>query len=192
MADVVIAVKDADFYVTAPSEVTAEESYEAGTVDVLCDTFEEAVDAAKNIASLLPSNNISPAPLFEFAAPSTFANDGDDAMTVINSIADANSVVELKGGYSESKCKTVLATVMGTTVGFVAFEGELFALAAHIRLRLWLSFAMLIQSLLLHWLMQTAQLIRQARKISALQRLQATSAYATATTPKISVITGTQ
>lgn len=60
---VVIAVKDADFYVTAPSEVTAEESYEAGTVDVLCDTFEEAVDAAKNIASLLPSNNISPAPL---------------------------------------------------------------------------------------------------------------------------------
>ena len=45
-------------------------------------------------------------------------------MAVINSIADANSVVELKGGYSEKKCKTALATVMGTTVGFVAFEGE--------------------------------------------------------------------
>ena len=124
MADVVIAVKDADFYVTAPSEVTAEESYEAGTVDVLCDTFEEAVDAAKNIASLLPSNNISPAPLFEFSAPSTFANDGDDAMTVINKKTKTKTKKKLKGGYSENKCKTVLATVMGTTVGFVAFEGE--------------------------------------------------------------------
>ena len=108
MADVVIAVKDADFYVTAPSEVTAEESYEAGTVDVLCDTFEEAVDAAKNIASLLPSNNISPAPLFEFEAPSTFANDGDDAMTVINSIADANSVVELRADIQKTNAKPFL------------------------------------------------------------------------------------
>ena len=124
MADVVVAVKDADFYVTAPSEVTAEESYEAGTVDILCDTFEDAVAQVKNLASLLPSNNLAPSPLFEFEAPSTFANDGDDAMAVINSIADANSVVELKGGYSEKKCKTALATVMGTTVGFVAFEGE--------------------------------------------------------------------
>ena len=191
MADVVIAVKDADFYVTAPSEVTAEESYEAGTVDVLCDTFEEAVDAAKNIASLLPSNNISPAPLFEFAAPSTFANDGDDAMTVINSIADANSVVELKGGYSENKCKTVLATVMGTTVGFVAFEGEPIcpccSYKAEAMVKLCDAYSIPVVTLV-----NANGAVNKAGKenqcLTAFTKL--TSAYATATTPKISVITG--
>lgn len=191
MADVVIAVKDADFYVTAPSEVTAEESYEAGTVDVLCDTFEEAVDAAKNIASLLPSNNISPAPLFEFAAPSTFANDGDDAMTVINSIADANSVVELKGGYSENKCKTVLATVMGTTVGFVAFEGEPIcpccSYKAEAMVKLCDAYSIPVVTLV----NANGAVNKEGKENQCLTAFtKLTSAYATATTPKISVITG--
>ena len=173
MAALVIAVKDADFYVTAPSEVTAEESYEAGTVDVLCD------------------NNISPAPLFEFAAPNTFANDGDDAMTVINSIADANSVVELKGGYSENKCKTVLATVMGTTVGFVAFEGEPIcpccSYKAEAMVKLCDAYSIPVVTLV-----NANGAVNKAGKenqcLTAFTKL--TSAYATATTPKISVITG--
>lgn len=92
-------------------------------------------------------------------------------MTVINSIADANSVIELKGGYSENKCKTVLATVMGTTVGFVAFEGEPISPCCSYKAEAMVKLCDLIQSLLLHWLMQTAQLIRQVRKINALQRL---------------------
>ena len=47
MADVVIAVKDADFYVTTPSDVTADTCYEQGTVDILADDLDGALTAAK-------------------------------------------------------------------------------------------------------------------------------------------------
>ena len=191
MADVGVAVKDADFYVTAPSEVTAEESYEAGTVDILCDTFEDAVAQVKNLASLLPSNNLAPSPLFEFEAPSTFANDGDDAMAVINSIADANSVVELKGGYSEKKCKTALATVMGTTVGFVAFEGEPIcpccSYKAEAMVKLCDAYSIPVVTLV-NANGTVNKPGKENQSLTAFTKL--TSAYATATTPKISVITG--
>ena len=62
MADVVIAVKDADFYITAPSEVKAEESFAQGTVDILADDVNGAIASVKNLVSLLPSNNLASAP----------------------------------------------------------------------------------------------------------------------------------
>ena len=49
MADVVIAVKDADFYVTTPSDVTADTCYEQGTVDILADDLDGALTAAKDV-----------------------------------------------------------------------------------------------------------------------------------------------
>ena len=49
MADVVVAVEDADFYVTAPSEVTAAESAKAGTVDVLAKDFDEAASKIREL-----------------------------------------------------------------------------------------------------------------------------------------------
>ncbi len=66
MADVVIAVKDADFYITAPSEVKAEESFAQGTVDILADDVNGAIASVKNLVSVLPSNNLEAAPMFDF------------------------------------------------------------------------------------------------------------------------------
>ncbi|MFQ9838761.1 MAG: carboxyl transferase domain-containing protein [Eubacterium sp.] len=43
MADVVVAVKDADFYISAPNDVTAEDNYKSGSIDILSESFEEAV-----------------------------------------------------------------------------------------------------------------------------------------------------
>lgn len=124
MADIVVAVKDAEYYVGTPSDVTADETYENGAIDILCDSYDEAAASVRQLVSLLPSNNLSPSPLFEFSAPAQAPSDGADAMAIINAVADSGSVIELKGAYSESKCKTVLATVMGTTVGIVGFEGK--------------------------------------------------------------------
>ena len=189
MADVVVAVKDADFYVSAPSDVTAEDSYKEGTVDVLCDDFNGAVEAVKDIISVLPSNNLSPAPIFDFSAPQTVASAGADALSIIASIADDASVIELKGGYAEANCKTALATVMGSTVGFVAFEGNALCPACSYKAEAMVKLCD-AYSIPVITLVNADGVItdKENPMLTALTKL--TSAYATATCPKISVITG--
>ncbi len=189
MADVVVAVKDADFYISAPSDITAETSYKEGTVDVLVDDFDAAVEAVGDIVSLLPSNNLSSAPIFDFAAPSVLANEGDDALSIIKAVADDTSVVELKGGYASSNCKTALATVMGTTVGFVAFEGNALCPACSYKAEAMIKLCD-AYSIPVVTLVNADGVIneKENQMLTALTKL--TSAYATATCPKISVITG--
>ncbi len=189
LADVVVAVKDADFYISAPSDVTAETSYNEGTVDVLCDDFNGAVEAVKDLVSLLPSNNLSPAPIFDFAAPQIAAQEGADALSIVASIADDASVVELKGGYAASNCKTALATVMGSTVGFVAFEGNALCPACSYKAEAMIKLCD-AYSIPVVTLVNADGVIseKENQTLTALTKL--TSAYASATCPKISVITG--
>lgn len=189
MADVVVAVKDADFYVSAPSEITAEDSYKEGTVDVFADDFDGAVNEVKKIVSLLPSNNLSSAPIFEFSQPVSVPDENSDVMAVINSIADEGSAAEIKGGYASSNCKTVLATVMGTTVGFIGFDGEALcpgcSYKAEAMIKLCDAYSIPVVTLV------NAQGIineKENQMLTALTKL--TSAYASATCPKISLITG--
>lgn len=188
MADVVIAVKDADFYVSAPSDTTAEDCYEKGTVDVLVDSFDEACRACGDLIALLPSNNLSPAPIFDFANPQIVANEGADALTVINSIADDGSVVEIKGGYASSNCKTALATVMGSTVGFVAFDGDAICPACSYKAEAMIKLCDAYSIPLVTVVNANGVQGENNSILTALTKL--TSAYATATTAKISLITG--
>lgn len=188
MADVVVAVKDADFYVSAPSDTTAEDCYEKGTVDVLVDSFDEACRACGDLIALLPSNNLSPAPIFDFANPQIVANEGADALTVINSIADDGSVVEIKGGYASSNCKTALATVMGSTVGFVAFDGDAICPACSYKAEAMIKLCDAYSIPLVTVVNANGVQGENNSILTALTKL--TSAYATATTAKISVITG--
>lgn len=189
MADVVIAVKDADFYVSAPSDITAETSYKEGTVDILADDFDAAVNSVRSLISALPSNNLAGAPVFDFAAPQTLANVGDNAASIIKAIADDASVIEIKGGYAASNCKTALATVMGTTVGFVGFEGNALcpacAYKAEAMIKLCDAYSIPVVTLV-----NADGVIseKENQTLTALTKL--TSAYATATCAKVSVITG--
>ncbi|MCD7796688.1 MAG: carboxyl transferase [Clostridiales bacterium] len=188
-ADVVVAVKDADFYVSAPSEITAQDSYEAGTVDILADDFESAAAKVKYIVSLLPSNNLSPVDIFDFSAPSIVPADDSDALTVIKAIADEGSVIEFKGGFSVKNCKTVLATVMGCTVGFVGFNGKPLcrknAEKAQALVKLCDAYSIPVVTIV-----NANGVISDDENavLSALTSL--TSVYAGATCPKISLITG--
>lgn len=189
LADIVVAVKDADFYVSAPSDITASQSYEEGTVDILCDDFDKAVEAVKDIVSLLPSNNLSATPIFDFSASQTLASSGDDAMTIISSISDDCSVVEIKGGYASSNCKTALATVMGSTVGFVAFEGNALCPSCSYKAEAMIKLCD-AYSIPVITLVNADGVIseKENQMLTALTKL--TSSYATATCPKISIITG--
>lgn len=189
MADVVIAVKDADFYVSAPSDIKAETSYKEGTVDILCDDEKAAVESARELVALLPSNNLSPAPVFDFAPAQTAASEGADAMAIINAVADDASAVELKGGYASSNCKTALATVMGSTVGFIAFDGNAVcpacAYKAEAMVKLCDAYSIPVITFV-----NADGIIKEKENQTLVALTKLTSAFATATCPKISVITG--
>lgn len=189
MADVVIAVKDADFYVSAPSDVTVQQSYEAGTVDVICDDFDNAVQSVRDIISLLPSNNLASLPVFDFSAPQGVAQEGADVLSTIASIADDASVVELKGGYASSNCKTALATVMGSTVGFIGFEGNALCPACSYKAESLIKFCD-AYSIPVITIANADGIVKEKENQTLVALTKLTSAYATATCPKISVITG--
>ncbi len=188
LADVVVAVRDADFYVSVPSEVTAEQSAKEGTVDILCDDFGKACEEVKNVLDLLPSNNLDVVPSFD-SQNSQKAVDNKDALSLIKSIADDGTVAELKSEYA-ANCNTALATFNGATVGFVAFDGGALcpacAYKAEAMVKLCDAYSIPIITVA-----NADGLIREKENqmLTALTKL--TSAYASATTAKISVITGT-
>lgn len=188
MADVVVAVKDADFYITTPSEVTASESFENGTVDVLADDFEGAVNSVKELVSLLPSNNLSPAPLFDFAEPQNLPNASASVKDIISSVADADMGLELKAGYGENVV-TVLSSVMGSTVGFVGFDGNAVCPSCAYKAE---SFVKLCDAfnIPIVTFVNANGLAKEKENQMLVAATKLTSAYATATCPKISVVTG--
>lgn len=121
MADVVVAVKDADFYVTAPSEITTDDSAKSGIIDILSDDFEEAVSKVRLLNSILPLNNLSIGNWLDFSEPSNSLSKNMSAGELVLALADEGSVVELKKEYADNVV-TALATVNGRPVGFVAFD----------------------------------------------------------------------
>ncbi len=115
-ADVVVGVKDTDFYASSNSSLNTGSAEEKGIVDMLADNAEQAVELAKKAAAYLPQNNLSPLPEFEFS-PAESSND------IIASFADEGSVTELKKGYAENVV-TAFATIGGTPCGIVRFNGK--------------------------------------------------------------------
>ena len=189
MADVVIAAKDADFYITAPSSVTAEESFKQGTVDILADDIDAAIASAKEIVSVLPSNNLESAPMFDFEEKlSAFAETDASAKDIITALADDSSVVEIKAGYAENAV-TAFAQMGGSTVGFVAFDGNAVcpncAYKAESFIKLCDAFNISIITLV-----NAKGLNNEKENQMLVAATKLTSAYASATCPKISVITG--
>ncbi len=189
MADVVIAVKDADFYISAPSDISAETSYKEGTVDILCDDFEAAAVKVGELISLLPSNNLDSLPIFEFSAPEKVADTSDNACGIIEAIADNASIVELKGGYADENCVTALATVMGSTVGFIAFNGGALCPSCSYKAESLLKLCDAYSIPVITVVNANGVVnIKENQTLTAVTKL--TSAYASATCPKISVISG--
>lgn len=188
MADVVVAVKDADFYVTAPSEVTAEACAQEGTVDILADDFDSAVKAVRDIITLVPSNNLSTPPVYDFTDPAAAADTGACAADIIKAAADEGSVIELKEKYAKN-CITALATVAGSTVGFVGFDGKSVCPSCAYKAEAFVKFCDAFNIPVVTLL--SANGLRKERENQMLiAAAKLTAAYATATCPKISVITG--
>lgn len=125
-SDVVVMAKDAELYFAdAEGDASAEAAMAAGVADLVCDDAEAAVKAAREIITMLPLNNLSETPVWEGTAPAPAAiDDKTEAADLFAAVCDAGSVLELKAGYAESAA-TALGSIGGGTVGVIYANGRL-------------------------------------------------------------------
>lgn len=116
-ADVVIATENASLYLSANDGKNGSDAAENGTVSVLAKTDDEAMESARKILSMLPANNISAAPEFEYAV--TGKNAEGTAADITEAIADEGSVVELSEKFGKA-AYTAICTLGGSAVGIAA------------------------------------------------------------------------
>lgn len=109
-ADVVIAVKDADFYLTGDEKAVA---------DVVADTLDEALEKARQLLDYLPANNLTAPVLYE--AIGAAAVNADAATEAAALLADAGSVYPL---YENKNSAAVLARINGVACGVVTLADE--------------------------------------------------------------------
>jgi acetyl-CoA carboxylase carboxyltransferase component len=111
----------ADFVVVSEkseiSMTTLSDSAEAEKIaSAVCKDDAESIKKARDIINLIPINNLSGAPAFNYDDPSDAFN-GD--FSTISAICDAESVVELSEKTGKASY-TALASIGGTSVGIVA------------------------------------------------------------------------
>ncbi|MBR6925353.1 MAG: carboxyl transferase, partial [Oscillospiraceae bacterium] len=116
-ADFVVMIKDAELYVAPNGKSTAADAAKAGTAAVVCDDDDAAISAAKELLRLIPENNLTAVPVYEYEE-NAFAS-GNTLSDTVNNTADADSVTELYEGFGKASY-TALATVAGSTAGIVA------------------------------------------------------------------------
>ena len=122
-SDIVIMTKDSEFFMASPLNSkangagTAGNAAKSGTASLVCENDEAAIGQARKIISMLPANNLSPIPMFEFKQSTSTI--GTDAVSIVEAVADSGSVTELSAEFGKASY-TALATVSGATVGFIA------------------------------------------------------------------------
>ncbi len=182
--DIVIMSENAEMSIdTSGKDSSAENAGKKGLAHIIAKDDSEAIQKARTLITLLPQNNLSPACVaYDSISPSGTVSYGMSASEAAKAAADEGSLVELHQDTSKAAF-TALATVNGTTVGFVALEGKELdrkacAKAARF-VRFCDSFSMPVITLLDA---ESFGCIKGAAKLS--------SAYAEATCAKITLITG--
>ena len=160
-----------------------EDAVKAGVCHIAAGEEDEAIDTVRALVAALPSNNLSGAPVTDMFGENTSAalSCGASAADVIAAVADDASFIELQKGFGDAAV-TGLSQVSGTTVGLVAYEGEIDAdscsKAARF-VRFCDAFAIPVVSLVNATKFAS---LREASKLS--------NAYSEATCAKVAVVTG--
>ena len=120
-ADVVIMSEDGQFALQTNGEGgDLKEASESGLVHLTAKDDKEAVAKARELITLLPSNNLSGAPITDFA-DSAAETDGESGASIIAAVMDQDSFIEFQAGFGAGFI-TGLAKLGGNTVGVVASE----------------------------------------------------------------------
>lgn len=181
-ADVVIMSEDGQFALQTNGEGgDLKEASESGLVHLTAKDDKGAVVKARELITLLPSNNLSGAPITDFA-DSAAETDGESGASIIAAVMDQDSFIEFQAGFGAGFIAG-LAKLGGNTVGVVASEektadGKACEKAARL-VRFCDAFAIPVITFVNA---ESFCCIKAACKL--------TNAYAEATTAKISVITG--
>lgn len=116
-ADFVVITAEGELYTAAGAESKGEDAVKNGTASISADTDKDAMEAVRKLISVLPANNISIPPMFEFEASSKPAS--GSAADIAEAAADAGSVIELSAGFGTA-AYTAMATIGGSAVGIAA------------------------------------------------------------------------
>lgn len=201
MADFVIMTEKAELFLNAPfitdnAKAGAGTAKNAAVSGVSCMTVKdinEAIKQAKALAAILPQNNLEVAGNDYFALPTDTADASLKGEAMVKTVADKDSLIELFPEFGKA-AYTALGSVNWKTVGFVATnktEDKLTAAdTAKIARFVGICDAFSIpvvtivdsEGFAADSAAELAGSIRDAAKL--------TQVYASATTPKVSVITG--
>ncbi len=116
-ADFVVITDDGELYTTPGKDIKGEDAVANGTAALSAKDDKAAMEAVKKLIAILPANNISSAPMFEFSETGKAASGTADEIAI--AVADSDSVIELSSGFGTS-AYTAIATVGGSAVGIAA------------------------------------------------------------------------
>ena len=183
-ADVVIMSEKAAFSLkTDGQESSAEQNAQKGLVHCTAEDEAQAIAQCRKLISMLPSNNLTAACIaYDSISAASDINDRMTAKEAAFAAADEDSLFELQKDFA-SKAATALATVNGTTVGLVSLTGDVLdgkaCQKAAKLIRFCDAFSIPVVSFV------------DAEKFACMKgALKLSSAYAEATAPKITFITG--
>lgn len=177
-ADYIIMEKNAKLGVdTSGAASSAEDNLSCGAASFVCEGVEACIDKAKSLLAYFPANNLEPAPAFETVP--AYAN--PDKLPKY--FADENSLMCVGKGYGDCAC-TAFGRVNGWPVGIVVTKGGVICadgakkIMKHVRFCDAFSIPVITVA--------DAESFESLSDASSL-----VSVYAEATTPKISIISGT-
>lgn len=183
-ADIVIISEQASFSLdTSGADSSAKTAAEKGIAHILSSDEKEAIEKARELVTVLPSNNLSSACV---AYDSVEAEKNTDinmtASQAAFAVCDAGSAVELQADFGKN-AKTIIAAINGTTTGIVALDGKILDCKSCSKAARFIRFCDAFSIPILSFVdAEKFECIKSAAKL--------TSAYAEATTAKITVITG--
>lgn len=176
-ADIVVMSEKAQLSLDVNPECgSAEEALKAGLSYITVKDTTEAIEKTKELITLLPSNNLSISPLTEADEPK------QEGKCPISAIVDADSFVQLKKGYGE-EAVTGLGRIAGTVTGIVATKGGKLDSASSEKIASFVRFCDAFA-------IPVVTLADSEGFESAKEAAKVSSAYAEATTVKVTVITG--
>ncbi len=184
-ADFVIVTEDAQLYLAAGNGKNGEAAAENGTANLLAKDDADAMEKARKLISVLPANNISAAPEFEYTSPSGAAY--GNAVKIAEAIVDEGSIIELSEKFGKA-AYTAIAMIGGSAVGIAATNKTEDKLTSEDSAKLARfvrtcdAFTIPVVTVIDTEGFESDDNIRDLAKLA--------SAYAEATTLKISVVTG--
>lgn len=176
-ADFVIMSKDAKLSLDIRGANADADYNEAnGIANIIADDSDDAIAKAQDLVCYLPSNNLSTAPAADACEPDY------EGKCICHSVADAGSIIKLSYKYGKT-ASVCINRVNGTVTGFVNTKGGVLTDADATKIAKFVRYCDAFSIPVITFVNADGfEDIKSAAKV--------TSAYAEATTVKISVVTG--